>query len=560
MGVQRIPKRRVMVIEPKKTMIVDKEKHRQKRVAAYCRVSTDSEEQLNSYANQKRVYTEMIAAKPEWEFAGLYADEGITGTLAKKRDEFKKMIQACLAGKIDYIITKSVSRFARNTVECLEYVRMLRAHGIGIYFEEQNIDTLKSDSELYLVIYAGFAQSESESISRNVTWSVRKKYEEGKPSFSYKKWLGYRRGDDGEPEIVPEEAEIVKRIFRMYLAGETLRSISNALQSEHIDIPGKEIDFSLGMIRNILKNERYCGDCILQKTVTVDCISKVRKKNEGEAPMYLVENSHPAIISRKLFNRVQEETSRRKAKTPQSSRALTASGRYSRYALTDVLICGECGSRYKRVTWTSNGTKRVVWRCVSRLDYGKKYCKQSISVPEDELHQAIVRAQNRFYAEDQTTYLELMRATIGEAIGLYADSDEIDLLERRIDTLNRRMLQMVNESVERGEDIEKNEDVFKELSEEIRQLRQRVETIECTLGSEELAEKRLTAIQKTIDERESKSDQYDDSIVRQMVECIRIHGNQRIEVIFGGGIVIKESLSKGTKKRSKKASGRKRGK
>lgn len=557
MGVQRIPKRRVMVIEPQKTMIVDKEKYRQKRVAAYCRVSTDSEEQLNSYANQKRVYSEMIAAKPEWEFAGLYADEGITGTLAKKRDEFKKMIQACMDGKIDYIITKSVSRFARNTVECLEYVRMLRARGIGIYFEEQNIDTLKSDSELYLVIYAGFAQSESESISRNVTWSVRKKYEEGKPSFSYKKWLGYRKGENGEPEIVPEEAEIVKRIYQMYLAGGTLRSISDTLQSEHIVIPGKEIEFSQGMIRNILKNERYCGDCILQKTVTVDCISKLRKKNEGEAPMYLVENSHPAIISRKLFNRVQEETSRRKAKTPQSSRALTASGRHSRYALTDVLICGECGSRYKRVTWTSNGTKRVVWRCVSRLDYGKKYCKQSISVPEDELHQAIVRAQNKFYAEDQTTYLELMRATIGEAIGLYADSDEIDLLERRIDTLNRRMLQMVNESVERGEDIEKNEDIFKELSEEIRQLRRRVETIECTRESEELAEKRLTAIQKTIDERESKSDQYDDSIVRQMVECIRIHGNQRIEVIFGGGIVIKESLSNGTKKRSKKVSGRK---
>lgn len=543
MGVQRIPKRRVMVIEPKKTMIVDKEKHRQKRVAAYCRVSTDSEEQLNSYANQKRVYTEMIAAKPEWEFAGLYADEGITGTLAKKRDEFKKMIQACLAGKIDYIITKSVSRFARNTVECLEYVRMLRAHGIGIYFEEQNIDTLKSDSELYLVIYAGFAQSESESISRNVTWSVRKKYEEGKPSFSYKKWLGYRRGDDGEPEIVPEEAEIVKRIFRMYLAGETLRSISNALQSEHIDIPGKEIDFSLGMIRNILKNERYCGDCILQKTVTVDCISKVRKKNEGEAPMYLVENSHPAIISREIFNRTQEEMSRRNAKSPQShKRAITASGRHSRYALTDVLICGECGSRYKRCTWTSGGRKRIVWRCVSRLDYGKKYCSNSITVPEETLHQAIVRALNKFNSEDQITYLTLMRATIGEAIGLNGGSDEIDLLERRIDALNQKMLQMVTESVELGEDVEKHEAIFRELSEEIQQLHKRISTIQRSMDSDAEAQKRMDEIQKTIDERTLNSDKYDDSIVRQMVECIRAYGDKRVEVIFGGGIVVEESL------------------
>lgn len=264
MEVTKVPKKIVTVIEPKRSMTVDKEKYRQKKVAAYCRVSTDSEEQLVSYANQKKVYTEMIASRKDWCFAGLFADEGKSGTRADKRPEFNKMINDCLAGKIDYIITKSVSRFARNTVDCLDYVRMLKSKGIGVYFEEQQIDTLKTDSELYLVIYAGFAQSESESISKNITWSVRKKFEEGTPVFIYKRFLGYKKGADGEPEIVPSEAAIVERIFNLYLAGETVDNISKMMQAENYDIPGKTISFSKGMIMNMLSNERYCGDAILQ--------------------------------------------------------------------------------------------------------------------------------------------------------------------------------------------------------------------------------------------------------------------------------------------------------
>ena len=330
-AVTKIPKKTVTVIEPKKSLLVDKAKYQQKRVAAYCRVSTDSKEQLTSYENQKKVYTELIASNKEWQLAGIYADEGLSGTRADKRPEFNRMIKDCLSGKIDYIITKSVSRFARNTVDCLDYVRMLKGRGIGIIFEEQNIDTLKSDSELYLVIYAGFAQSESESISKNITWSVRKNFENGKPFFMYKKMLGYRKGEDGSPEIVPEEAELVKRIFNMFLAGQPVEVISNTLKSENIKIPEKELTFSKAMIMSILRNEKYSGDCILQKTVTLDPISKTRKKNEGEAPMYVVENSHPAIISRELFNKVQEELSRRKALTPQSRKTALTVRRWGKW-------------------------------------------------------------------------------------------------------------------------------------------------------------------------------------------------------------------------------------
>ena len=543
MEVQRIPKRTVSVIEPQKSILVDKEKYHQKRVAAYCRVSTDSEEQLTSYQNQVRVYTEMIAANKEWEFAGLYADEGISGTRADKRPEFQRMIRDCQNGKIDYIITKSVSRFARNTVECLEYVRSLKAQGIGIFFEEQNIDTLKNESELYLVIYAGFAQSESESISKHITWTYRKKFEEGKVSFQYKNFLGYRKGADSQPEVVPEEAAIVERIYEMFLAGQPVKMIAQTLQAEKIEIPGKNLSFSKNMIMNILRNEKYCGDCILQKTVTVDCISKTRKVNQGEAPMYIVENNHPAIISREVFNRAQEELIRRQALQAKSDKtSITATGKYSKYALTEVLQCAECGSRYRRVTWTAHGRKKIVWRCISRLDYGTKHCKDSITVEEEALHGAVVRALNRFHAEDESTYLTLMKATIGEAIGINGGSEEIDLLTRRIDTLNKRMLDLVNETVAAGKDVESSEDEFKGISDQIEQLNRRIAAIQESIHKDGSRQARLEEIQNIIAERNANETQYDDSIVRQMIECIKVHSDGRLTIIFGGGYEIEETL------------------
>lgn len=512
-------------------------------MAAYCRVSTDSEEQLTSYQNQMRVYTEMIAANKEWEFAGLCADEGISGTRADKRPEFQRMIRDCQNGKIDYIITKSVSRFARNTVECLEYVRSLKAQGIGIFFEEQNIDTLKNESELYLVIYAGFAQSESESISKHITWTYRKKFEEGKVSFQYKNFLGYRKGADSQPEIVPEEAAIVERIYEMFLAGQPVKVIAQTLQAEKIEILEKNLSFSKNMIMNILRNEKYCGDCILQKTVTIDCISKTRKVNQGEAPMYIVENNHPAIISREVFNRAQEELIRRQALRAKSDKtSITAIGKYSKYALTEVLQCAECGSRYRRVTWTAHGRKKIVWRCISRLDYGTKHCKDSITVEEEALHGAVVRALNRFHTEDESTYLALMKATIGEAIGINGGSEEIDLLTRRIDTLNKRMLDLVNETVAAGKDVESSEDEFKGISDQIEQLNRRIAAIQENVHKDGSRQARLEEIQSIIAKRSANETQYDDSIVRQMIECIKVHRNGRLTIIFGGGYEIEETL------------------
>ena len=542
MEVRKIAKKTVSVIEPKQSLLVDKAKYQQTRMAAYCRVSTDSAEQKTSYETQKQVYTDMIAKRKDWEMVGIYADEGISGTRADKRPEFNRMIKDCLSGKIDYIITKSVSRFARNTVECLEYVRMLKARNIGILFEEQNIDTLKCDSELYLVIYAGFAQSESESMSKNITWAFRKNFEEGKVVINYKWMIGYRKGEDGKPEIVPEEAEIVRNIFDWFLSGKTPREIVEMLLADGIQTKCGKIKWQVSSILRILKNEKFCGDAILQKTVTLDCISKTHKKNTGEAPMYYVHNNHDPIVSRETFNKAQEELLRRNALKPATTSTVSAQGRYSRYALTEILHCDECGSRYKRCTWTASGEKQIVWRCINRLQHGKKYCSKSPTVKEGVLHSAIVRAINRFNQENETTYRLLMKASLSDALGIGGSNEEMELLTRRIDTLNAKMMKLINDAVSEGRSIDDNEGEFKEISDEIAQLNSRVSAIKELIANDESAKDRLESINAKVEELKDGITEYDDTIVRQMIECIKVYGDKRIEVIFGGGTSIIEEL------------------
>lgn len=309
------------------------------RVAAYCRVSTDSEEQLNSYEAQKTYYTQKIQDSPDWEMAGIYADEGISGTSLKKRTQFNKMITACKRGHIDLIITKSLSRFARNTVDCLDTVRLLKANGIGVYFEKENINTLTESSEFLITLFSGFAQAESESLSKNVAWGKQKSAEAGKVAFQYKKMPGYRKGADGQPEIVLEEAEIIRRIYHRYLDGCTMGQIKRELEEDGVPTAQGVERWSPSIIHNILTNEKYIGDALLQKTYVTDCITKKVKKNRGERTMYYVENSHPAIVSRDLFNQVQQEITRRSSKRKVLQKSgKTELGKYSgKYALTELL-------------------------------------------------------------------------------------------------------------------------------------------------------------------------------------------------------------------------------
>lgn len=509
-------------------------------MAAYCRVSTKQDEQLNSYEVQKQYYTEKINSEPKWCLAGIYADKGITGTSTKNRDEFNKMIRDCKKGKIDRIITKSISRFARNTLDCLKYVRMLKELNIDIYFEEQGIHSTEPGAEFYITIYESIAQSESENISANVRWGKEQAAKEGKVAFSYGRFLGYRKGADGQPEIVPEEAETVKIIYNRFLKGDSLKVIADYLSSQGIPTPMKKEIWTSHTIRSILSNEKYMGDALINKKYTVDFLSKKVKTNNGERPKYYVENNHPAIIDRNTFNKAQEELARRSGKRKvKFVGTKTEQGKYSsKYALTELLICGECGTPYRRCTWTTREkTKKVVWRCISRLDYGKKYCKHSPSIEESVLQNAIMDVIMKM-AKENAEVLKILKSHI--AMGLNADNikdNSIDLQIRiaEIDTEFNKLIISTNTENENDDD---RESLMETLLNEKIQLKKQLEQIELLKKNKELTMSRLDEINLTIDLLRNHPLTYDDQIVREILECVVIESKDRIKVVFRGGVEV----------------------
>ncbi len=512
--------------------------YQQEKVAAYCRVSTKQDEQLNSYEVQKQYYTEKINSEPKWCLAGIYADKGITGTSTKNRDEFNKMIRDCKKGKIDRIITKSISRFARNTLDCLKYVRMLKELNIDIFFEEQGLHSTNPGAEFYITIYGSIAQSESENISANVRWGKEQAAKEGKVAFSYGRFLGYRKGADGQPEIVPAEAETVKIIYDRYLKGDSLKVIADYLTSQGIPTPMKKEIWTSHTIRSILSNEKYMGDALINKKYTVDFLSKKVKANNGERPKYYVENNHPAIIDRNTFNKVQEELARRSGKRKvKYVGTKTEQGKYSsKYALTELLICGECGTPYRRCTWTTREkAKKVVWRCISRLDYGKKYCKHSPSIEESVLQNAIMDAIMKM-AKENAEVLKTLKSHI--AMGLNAEDikDNSIELQIRIAEIDAEFSKLITDTNTENENDDDREAVMEKLLTEKGQLKKQLEEIELLKKNKELTMSRLDEIYSTIDLLRNHPITYDDQIVREILECVVVESKDKIKVVFKGGI------------------------
>lgn len=534
--------RRVRVIPATKTQGAIHSTHDgKKRVAAYCRVSTDSEEQLNSYEAQKSYYTQKIEDSPDWEMAGIYADEGITGTSLKKRTEFKKMITACKRGHIDLIITKSLSRFARNTVDCLETVRLLKANGIGVYFEKENINTLTESSEFLITLFSGFAQAESESLSKNVAWGKAKSAEAGKVTFQYKKMLGYRRGADGQPEIVPEEAEVIKRIYHRYLDGCTLGQIKRELDADKVPTAQGVDSWSPAIIHNILTNEKYIGDALLQKTYITDCISKKVKKNQGERAMYYVENNHPAIISREVFDQVRNEMTRRSSKRKVLQKSgKTELGKYSgKYALTELLVCGECGSPYKRVTWARNGKKRIVWRCVSRLEFGTKYCHNSPTLDESKLHSAILAAMNEFAAIRQEVCPDVLAMAEEAKQALSQAGAKLLELKKHLEAVSREQSDLLDRLLENMGDAELNAKM-KALTDEKESLKAQIlDTQQMEVSLEEQAA-RHQQMWDSIMECSAGYTEFDDEFVRQIIQKITVEDEETIRIHFRDSEMVME--------------------
>jgi DNA invertase Pin-like site-specific DNA recombinase len=517
---------------------------RQLRVAAYCRVSTDQEEQLTSYEAQKAYYTEKIMTNPEWTMAGIFADEGITGTSVKKRAEFLKMIRLCKKGKIDIILTKSISRFARNTVDCLNYVRELKELGIAVIFETENINTLKTDTEVFITMLAGFAQAQSESMSQSIRWGKRQSFKSGKVTFQYKRLYGYKRGEDDTPMVVPEQAEVVRRIFESYLAGMSVPNIKRMLEAEGIPAAKGKLQWSIGALQYMLRNEKYCGDALLQKTYVEDCLTKKTKKNNGELPKYLVQNHHAAIIDRYLFERVQAEIARRAGKRKVSDKtSKTPQSKYSsRYALTELLVCGDCGTAFRRVTWSKRGKKKIVWRCISRLDYGTKYCKNSPTVEEGQLHAAILRAINAMMSNREKLVGILrtnLSATLSEKNG---DTVNPLIIENRIRELEGITMELVTIAQKNG-NSENYESKFTALKDEIGILRQTLEQCRAKQNGPDELTRRIDDICRALQNAPFESTEYSDSVVRQLIDTIKVVNEDKLLIIFKGGIQMEQPLT-----------------
>lgn len=540
---QNKPAPKVIVIPAKEESAQELEKKKNLRVAAYCRVSTNSEEQLNSYENQKAYYTEKIMTNPDWTMVDVFADEGKTGTSACKRKDFLRMIRQCRQGKIDMILAKSVSRFARNTVDTLNYTRELRGLGIPVIFEEQNINSIHLESEFLITIHGAFAQAESEDTSSRVRWGIQQSMRSGKANIQFKTLLGYKKGPDGEMVIEPEQAETVKQIYEMYLAGKTLRNIRETLEARCIRNAVGTTEWTTSNLRTILSDEKYCGDVLRQKTFIQDCISKQVIKNTGQRPKYLIQNHHDAIISREQFDAVQFEMARRKAQTDRCRKSVpTGMGKYSgKYALSGLLFCGECGTVYRRVVWTQHGEKRAVWRCTSRLDYGKKYCKDSPTLDEEPLQQAVLAAINASMSGHGTLTAQLTDAMEQELAPIPGESMSLGDIDRAIAELGKQFDHLLLEA-SGARDVEKYAERFRAISTSMEELKCRKANILNIRQEQESVKKRVQEVASVLVNLSAELTEWDDNVAYQMLEKVTVLSREMIRVTLRNGVEIEQTV------------------
>jgi len=397
---------------------------KKRRAGGYARVSTGSDEQKTSYDAQVDYYTKLIKSRSDWEFIAVYTDEGITATSTKKRDGFNRMVADAMAGKLDIIVTKSVSRFARNTVDALSTIRKLKEKGVEIFFEKENIYTLDSKGELLITIMSSLAQEESRSISENVTWGHRKRMADGKVSLPYGQFLGYEKGEDGLPKIVEAEAAIVRLIYRLFIEGKTPSAIARYLENQGIPSPSGKEKWQVTTVRSILGNEKYKGDALLQKKFTEDFLTKKLRINKGEVPQFYVEGSHAAIIEPDEFDAVQAELERRKGLGRPAGCGSPFSAK---------IVCGDCSDWYGSKVWSSNTQyRKTVWQCNGKYKGGHK-CRTT-HVAENDVKQRFLAAWNSI-AANREELIANCRAAKAVLCDCRAIDAELAELQREIEVV-----------------------------------------------------------------------------------------------------------------------------
>lgn len=499
---------------------------KKRRVAAYARVSTDNEEQLTSYEAQVDYYTNYIKGRDDWEFAGVYTDEGITGTNTKKREGFKSMVADALDGKIDLIITKSVSRFARNTVDSLTTIRKLKENSIEVYFEKENIWTFDGKGELLLTIMSSLAQEESRSISENCTWGQRKRFADGKVTVPFNRFLGYDRGPDGNLVVNPEQAKLVQRIYGMFLQGRSPFQIATALTKEGIPSPGGKDHWNASNIRSILTNEKYKGDALLQKSYTVDFLTKKKKMNEGEIPQYYVRDNHEAIIPPETFEMVQTlMATRKKGKNRLSSVSIFSS----------KIKCADCGSWYGPKVWHSNDAyRKVIWQCNHKFE-GEKCGTPTLT--EDEIKELFLRAANKV-VDQKEQFIAIYEQVLMKSLDTTALESELSELEAEINIAAELIEDCINENAHVALDQTEYQKRYDALVARFDKAKGRQTEVTDLIAERKARKHQIESYLNELRGREPLTE-FRDTDWLAMVDYITVHSKKDIRVTFKDGTEIK---------------------
>ena len=500
---------------------------RKRRVAAYARVSTDSDEQAGSYDAQIDYYTRYICSRPDWEFVKVYPDDGISGLSTKKREQFMAMINDALAGKIDYIITKSISRFARNTVDTLTYVRMLKDHGVGVYFEKENIDTLDAKGELLITIMSSLAQEESRSISENVIWGQRKRFADGKVTLPYKRFLGYDRGasKDDPPVVNEEQAVWVRYIYSEFMLGKTACAIAKALTASGVPSPSGKPKWSPSTVESILSNEKYKGDALLQKTFTVDFLSKKKKVNEGEHPQYYVEHSHEAIIDPREWQLVQLEMARRK------SLGMRYSGNC---VLATRIVCGDCGSYFGPKVWNSTSKyKRTIWQCNNKFK-GETKCSTP-HIEEQAIKSRLISVLN-FLLPDKQALLEDCRLMQDALTDCTKIDEQLNALTEELEVVAALTRKCIAENAAEVIDEVDYKKRYDSLNDRYNITREKIEAMEKKKTSRIGEADKIGAFMFEMLERDEPLDTFDDRLWIAVIDHATVFHDGRIVFTFVNGM------------------------
>ena len=517
---------------------------RKLRVAAYCRVSTELEQQQSSYDIQIEYYTRHIMQNPNWIFAGVFADDGRSATNTFRRDDFNQLMNQCMKGKVDMVITKSISRFARNTVDCISWVRKLREKNVAVYFEKENLNTLDDSTEMILTILSSQAQEESRAISTNVKWGYARKFEKGESTRQ--RSYGFRKAPTGEMCIVEEEAAVIRNMARWFLGGDSLERIKHRLEDAGIETTTGKKTWSTGTIYNILTNEKIMGDVLLQKTFTADYLTKRRVKNSGQQKQYYVKNHHEAIIPKAVYYKIQEEIARRSSlKKAGTRKGKTAQGVYSsKYALTGIMVCNECGAHYRRTTWAKNGKKVIVWRCINRLEHGTKRCHESPTLKEEVIQEAIMgKLHSLSIDQEEENFLNGVKEDILRAAKVVGGACTEEEIDKTIEELRDQLMDYVGMAAREHGGENWYSDRMRKLGLQISELKRRRESIREQEKIRDEYEYLDQEISRIIGETGGATGaEFDNIFIRQIVREIRVISKNKLQIQLRTGMVLDVNL------------------